>query len=583
MRSRVKVGVVAGGSEFILPARCGLGGGMIVGAVLCLLVVLAVVIGIVDFSMSWVSVMVVFGIGVLFMLGVGLLFFGIKRRYTQYKVRIRGGGVEVVRELFNKGFISSFAEDEVMRIGLYSSSETNDKPDYGIVVEGLDKTRINFGYGHEEADLRWLASEMLSSLSGQGGLPCYDAMDGFYFSENDAGVLERFFKKQGVRVIRISGDEVSAKGYVIEKNRTRLGVQQILISLFLLLFGLGLWWAGCDFNGGDIMLLVVGGIIALGGLVLFIMGVRKLGVLERYIFSENTLTNERWRSGEIKRVEKYDRSALRNLYVDSSGSSYGSARYSVQLRGADTTLKIFRWAEEGVMEVVSYVIKKWLKPVDYSFDDELRDGAYGDDSMLDGASSMEEEVDADRYEPCDVQVYDSVFDFSDMKGVLWFLRLFIVVFMLLGLFLFVNGVFELVKAKESEFWPSVEGVVLASEVSVDNSGDDVSYGVDVTYRYVVDDRSYKGDSVAVSELNSGSRERAAKVVERYPVERLVEVYYDPSDVEFSVLEPGVTGASWMYVGLGFLFFSVGLIFFIGNERECFRGRKMARGWERCVT
>lgn len=114
-------------------------------------------------------------------------------------------------------------------------------------------------------------------------------------------------------------------------------------------------------------------------------------------------------------------------------------------------------------------------------------------------------------------------------------------------------------AGASASWPHVEGVVTRSEVtrSSDSSGVD-SYSPRITYRYPAGSRYQEGYTIKFGENSYNSRRRAESIAARYPVGRKVAVYYDPGRPGKSVLEPGVTGGSYIVLGIGALFVLIGL-------------------------
>jgi hypothetical protein len=119
-------------------------------------------------------------------------------------------------------------------------------------------------------------------------------------------------------------------------------------------------------------------------------------------------------------------------------------------------------------------------------------------------------------------------------------------------------------------------VVLESKIAVNDSDDGTTYGADVSYEFVVNDRKYKGDKVTISEVSTSSRSRAKKIVDRYPKRKKIPVFYDPSDPEKNVLEPGLSGGSWLLPGMGLVFTLIPLLILISiikGSRKSGKGRK----------
>lgn len=115
-------------------------------------------------------------------------------------------------------------------------------------------------------------------------------------------------------------------------------------------------------------------------------------------------------------------------------------------------------------------------------------------------------------------------------------------------------------ARASATWPNTPGQVVSSDVrhSTDSEGGD-SYSPEVTYQYSVNDQSYQADRIKFGENSYNSNRRAQEEVDRYPVGRTVDVYYDPAEPEKAVLEPGVSGGSYIVISIGAVFMLISLI------------------------
>ena len=103
------------------------------------------------------------------------------------------------------------------------------------------------------------------------------------------------------------------------------------------------------------------------------------------------------------------------------------------------------------------------------------------------------------------------------------------------------------EGRRSAGWPAAEGVVTASRMwggrwnnSARNSR--------TAYEFEVGGRLYASDRVCFGTLQSDAEKRAQ--VERFPVGRRVEVFYDPADPARSVLEPGVQRGVYKGLALG---------------------------------
>jgi len=145
------------------------------------------------------------------------------------------------------------------------------------------------------------------------------------------------------------------------------------------------------------------------------------------------------------------------------------------------------------------------------------------------------------------------------------------VFLLIGMGLSYWGWNILQDARASASWPTIDGKVVKSEVthSIDSDGGD-SYSPEITYVYIVNNEQLANKTIKFGENSYSSRKKAEGIAASYPVGKNVTVYYDPQQPDKSVLEPGVSGGSYIVLGIGVLFILITLIaipftFFVRNR------------------
>lgn len=130
----------------------------------------------------------------------------------------------------------------------------------------------------------------------------------------------------------------------------------------------------------------------------------------------------------------------------------------------------------------------------------------------------------------------------------------------LGLILIAVGITGTLPARSSLKWPAVDGEILTSEAAFDPfSG---HRRARMRYQYVVDGKPYTGSRVAFNEssiFSVVSGGTAAPLFQQYTAGQVVSVYYDPADPGRSVLLPGSGPQSMIPIGIGGLFFILGLI------------------------
>lgn len=122
-----------------------------------------------------------------------------------------------------------------------------------------------------------------------------------------------------------------------------------------------------------------------------------------------------------------------------------------------------------------------------------------------------------------------------------------------------QGFRELGRAADSEEWPRVPGEIEESGVLADPSGRSVTYYPEVRYHYRVGDQQFVSDRIAFGGVVSMSfRSWAEGIVHRYRKSKNVTVAVCPTNPDLSVLEPGVHWTCWFVVGIGAVFFGLGM-------------------------
>ncbi|MGN7614213.1 DUF3592 domain-containing protein, partial [Magnetococcales bacterium HHB-1] len=132
----------------------------------------------------------------------------------------------------------------------------------------------------------------------------------------------------------------------------------------------------------------------------------------------------------------------------------------------------------------------------------------------------------------------------------------------------INPVFLHLKTSD---WPKVHGAVVVSQLAVEEKGllgiFDV-YNPDIRFVYQVGNNHYEGDRIQYG-VGVGSflfKRYAQNVVQRYPLKKVVTVYYDPDDPENEIVERSpALGFSLVWIAL-FVFF-VGLSVLISFKRR----------------
>ena len=112
-----------------------------------------------------------------------------------------------------------------------------------------------------------------------------------------------------------------------------------------------------------------------------------------------------------------------------------------------------------------------------------------------------------------------------------------------GVYLLVDGLYNLVSARSAARWPQTIGKVTASGVrqTIWDYGS-LWHVPKVTYRYDVGGVPFEGDTIQTARMVFSSDSDAEKACAKYPVSSEVAVRYDPKRPDRAVLEPGYDAA-----------------------------------------
>ncbi|MGI6098189.1 MAG: DUF3592 domain-containing protein [Lentisphaerae bacterium] len=140
--------------------------------------------------------------------------------------------------------------------------------------------------------------------------------------------------------------------------------------------------------------------------------------------------------------------------------------------------------------------------------------------------------------------------------------IFGVVFIAVGLFVtcafFVK---PFLRQQVARAWTPVEAVVEQSRVRTHSGDDSTTYSVDITYRYRIGGREYRGDRYHFRSGSSSGYEAKQRVVAAHPAGSTLRIYVNPADPFDSVIVRDM-GAS-LYLGLLPLIFTIVGILILG--------------------
>jgi hypothetical protein len=137
---------------------------------------------------------------------------------------------------------------------------------------------------------------------------------------------------------------------------------------------------------------------------------------------------------------------------------------------------------------------------------------------------------------------------------------------IIGLFVLIFGI-SIVRSRrqmsESMSWPATGAKILHSAVEYRSSDEGGAYYPQVYYEYIVNGQTYRNNRIRFGmQMGFGAASISQNVVNKYPVETIQAVYYNPIDPTQSVLDRSTGGANKI---LGcVIVFMIGLFVFIGG-------------------
>jgi hypothetical protein len=148
-----------------------------------------------------------------------------------------------------------------------------------------------------------------------------------------------------------------------------------------------------------------------------------------------------------------------------------------------------------------------------------------------------------------------------------FLYLLPVVFLGLGVALFLAGQAQRRKAKLVESWPTTPGVIQMCDLEEHHSTDSDgmtsrTYEPVIEYDYRFMGMTYTGNQYRMgSKGSSYNRKKAETIASRYPINTRVDVRYNPDKPEEAVLELGSASAP-ILMTIGAIFAVVGAVLLV---------------------
>jgi hypothetical protein len=124
-----------------------------------------------------------------------------------------------------------------------------------------------------------------------------------------------------------------------------------------------------------------------------------------------------------------------------------------------------------------------------------------------------------------------------------------------------------IKALCTKNWPTTTGSVISSEVQQGKSSKgSPKFKPVINYSYVIDKEEYFSNNYSSTPAR-GSSLWAKQVISQYPDNSVINVYYNPKDLNDSVLSTGLQYDNYWMVLLSLFFFAVVLFAFIKQLKK----------------
>ncbi len=144
----------------------------------------------------------------------------------------------------------------------------------------------------------------------------------------------------------------------------------------------------------------------------------------------------------------------------------------------------------------------------------------------------------------------------------------IALFIVSGL-IFLGSIWYVIKTSKTNNWPSVTGEITTSELGSMHTGTTSFYNASVKYLFEVEGKQYTNTRIRPRLAKSvrsmgGNITKATRLINRYPNGTKVQVFYEESNPNKSILEPGTNWRHFVIALIvGLVFLDVGMILYGG--------------------
>ena len=125
-----------------------------------------------------------------------------------------------------------------------------------------------------------------------------------------------------------------------------------------------------------------------------------------------------------------------------------------------------------------------------------------------------------------------------MRARMWFFVVFISFFYVAGFGLLGYSLLSMKRSTAAAAWPTASGTIVSCDLETNSDSDGNTYEVKVTYKYSVGSREMTNDVLAFGYCASSGRKAHLEIFNKLKAANTLDVRYDPSDPQTSVLSYG---------------------------------------------
>ncbi len=122
-------------------------------------------------------------------------------------------------------------------------------------------------------------------------------------------------------------------------------------------------------------------------------------------------------------------------------------------------------------------------------------------------------------------------------------------------------------AAASRDWRKTTGKILRAELQNLSVGRKENYHALITYTYIVNENIYHGTRTRFADTTGTSAEQQQAVIDQYPVDSTVNVYYDAQNPSESVLEPGGGIRTYGLMLPPLILAGIGMVLLVAGRRK----------------